>query len=231
MKAFPAVFLILLLSEKRYRETILAVIFVVLFSTFSLTFFKGGFLANLNFVLSGFNYNNALHLCNSNNVVQRGLSLFTLMKIYCIQTNQILSIDMVKFLGLYAKIALSFFIFLSGYVLFIEKELWKKVMILVAAALLLPHVSADYKLIYIFIPMFLFINSDKKSKFDLFYIIIFGLLLIPKDYYIFPKIISDCGYSDISIAVVLNILLIIVMIALIIIEGFSSWSAGRKAVS
>jgi hypothetical protein len=124
---------------------------------------------------------------------------------------------------------LALFIFLSGYVLFVEKELWKKVMILVSAALLLPHASADYKLIYIFIPMLLFINSAKKSRFDLFYIIMFGLLLIPKDYYLFPKIISDSGYSDISIAVVLNIFIILAMIAVIIKEGLSNWSAERKA--
>ena len=101
-------------------------------------------------------------------------------------------------------------------------------MVLVSAAILLPHASADYKLIYIFIPMFMFINSDKKSRFDLFYIIMFALLLIPKDYYLFPKIVSDDAYNDISIAVVLNILMILVMTAVVIIDGFSNFLAKRK---
>ena len=122
------------------------------------------------------------------------------------------------------------FILLSGYVLFIEKELWKKVMILVASALLFPHASADFKLIYIFIPMFMFINVDKKSRFDLFYIIMFGLLLIPKDYYIFPKIISDSRYSDISIAVILNILILVLMVVMIVIDGFINRPVEQKPV-
>ena len=99
-------------------------------------------------------------------------------------------------------------------------------MILISMALLLPHISADYKLIYIFIPMFMFINSDKKSRFDLFYVIMFGLLLIPKDYYQFSRIVSDSGCSDIGIAVVLNIFIIISMVAVIVKDGLSNWLAG-----
>ena len=77
--------------------------------------------------------------------------------------------------------------------------------------------------------MFMFINTDKKSRFDLFYIIMFGLLLIPKDYYIFPKIISDSRYSDISIAVILNILMLILMVIMIVIDGFINRPAEQKA--
>ena len=127
------------------------------------------------------------------------------------------------------KLCYRFFVFLSGYVFFIEKELWKKIMLLVSAALLLPHVSADYKLIYIFIPMYIFINLEKKSRFDLFYAVMFGLLLIPKDYYLFSKIVSDSTYSDISIAVVLNILIILAMSSVIIVDGFLNWLTERKA--
>jgi hypothetical protein len=105
-------------------------------------------------------------------------------------------------------------------------------MILVGAVLLFPHISVDYKLLHLFIPLFLFINFNKKGKFDLFYIIIFALLLIPKDYYMFSKIISDSCFSDISIAVVLNITLLILMLCLIITDGlgrrFETVSLGGK---
>jgi hypothetical protein len=125
---------------------------------------------------------------------------------------------MVKFLSIYLKTVACFFIMLSGYVIFVEKEFWKKVALLTFAMLLFPHISADYKLLYVFIPLFLFINTQKNDKFYLFYIIMFGLLLIPKDYYIFSKVISDNGSSDISIAVVLNILIMLAMIVGIISE-------------
>jgi hypothetical protein len=127
---------------------------------------------------------------------------------------------MTRVLSIYIKLILIIFIALAGYVVFIEKIFWKKVSILIFAMILLPHISADYRLIYIFMPLFLFINSAERDKYDMFYVIAFGLLLIPKDYYIFSKAISDSGFSDISIAVVLNILIIIAMMAVIIIDGF-----------
>jgi len=228
MKAFPAVFLVFLLSEKKYRETTATIALTVFLTAFSLIFHKGGFLLNLNYILAGFNYNNVLYLCQNNNMIQWGASLFTLSKMYFIQTNQIASIDLVKFLGIYTKVVFSLFILLSGYVLFIEKELWKKVMILVAVALLFPHASSEAKLIYIFIPLFLFINSSEKSKFDLFYMVMFGLFLIPKKYYFFSKIVSDSCYNDVSIGIILNILILIAMVVAIIIEGVSNRPSSRR---
>ena len=225
MKVFPAIFLILFLSDKKYKETIFTIVFIAALTVLSLMFHRGGFFPNLHFMLSGFGVNETAFLCG-NNVVQRGVSLFTLAKIYFIQTNQIASVDMARFLGAYIKTALILLIPFFGYVLFIEKEPWKKVMILFSAALLMPQLSADYKLIHLFIPMFMFINSDKESRFDLFYMVMFGLLLIPKDYYLFPKIMSDSGCSDISIAVVLNILIIIVMAVVIAVDGFLKQRGG-----
>jgi hypothetical protein len=48
-----------------------------------------------------------------------------------------------------------------------------------------PHVSADYKLIHLFIPLFLYINTKKTDNNDLLYISIFSLLVISKSYYYF----------------------------------------------
>ena len=59
---------------------------------------------------------------------------------------------MVQFLGVYTKIAAALFLPMSAYVFFLEKELWKKVAILAIAMLLLPQVSAEYKLVHMFIP-------------------------------------------------------------------------------
>ena len=219
MKAFPAVFLLLLLSEKKYKEMILAVTLSVFFTFVALLCFKGGVSANLNYMLSGFNVNTLAQLSTSNNVLQRGVSLFTLFKLIFIQTNYIHKIDMVKFLSIYTKIIFSVFIVIGYYVVTIEREFWKKVMVLVSAMLLFPHVSVDYKLLYLFIPLFLFINYPKNDKYDLFYIITFALLLIPKDYFIFPNVISEGVVNDISIAVVLNIVLIFAMMFVIIIDG------------
>jgi hypothetical protein len=55
------------------------------------------------------------------------------------------------------------------------------------------------------------------------------LLLIPKDYYFFGKIISDAHTSDISIAAVINPLVLILFVVLIVIQGFMIRKAGSEA--
>jgi hypothetical protein len=217
MKGYPIIFLVLFLSEKRYKELFLA---FFLLGIGVLTAWQLNIL-NWSSILSGVNLN-SYHFLLGNNIVQRGVSLYSLMKLFFIQFNVISSVNMAAFLSNYLKIISCFFIVLSGYVIFVEKEFWKKVALLTFAMLLFPHISADYKLLYIFIPLFLFINTQKKDAFSPFYTIMFGLLLIPKDYYIFPKVVSANASSDISIAVVLNILIMLAMIVVIIAGGLFS---------
>jgi hypothetical protein len=218
MKAYPAVFLVFLLSEKRYREIIFTILFVAVITYISFLCHKGDFLTNLNYVLSGFDIQNFPIFAQSN-ALRRGVSLYDLVKLIFIQFNIIGFVDLDKFFAIYPKIVFPLFFLLAGYIIFVKQEFWKKVAILVFAMLLFPYMSADYRLLHTFIPMFLFINSANRDKLELFYIVMFGLLLIPKDYYIFPGIISDSGKSDVSIAVVLNILIMLIMMTAIIADG------------
>jgi hypothetical protein len=59
---------------------------------------------------------------------------------------------------------------------------WQQVALLVCAMNLLPFVSADYKLLYLFLPLFLFINEPDAGRLDKIYCLLFGLLLVPKAY-------------------------------------------------
>ena len=59
--------------------------------------------------------------------------------------------------------------------------------------------------------MMLFIRSDERSEFNIHYSVIFGLLLIPKDYYMIV--------GEASIAIILTPLLIAFMIFLIFTEA------------
>ncbi len=76
--------------------------------------------------------------------------------------------------------------------------------------LLLPQVTFDYKMIHLYIALMLFLNSQKQSQYDILYAILFGLLLIPKDYFIIQ--------SDISIAVFLNPLLMLMIAGTILLD-------------
>lgn len=60
---------------------------------------------------------------------------------------------------------------------------WQKMALCVCAMNLLPFVSADYKMLHFFGPIFLFINTPPSTS-DRRYAILFGLLLIPKEYFV-----------------------------------------------
>jgi hypothetical protein len=89
--------------------------------------------------------------------------------------------------------------------------LWKKVTILVLSFIVLPQISFDYKLVSLTIPLMLFIGSDEQSKYNVHFSILFGLLLIPKDYFMIV--------SDVSISIIINPLLIFILLCLIFIDS------------
>jgi len=85
-------------------------------------------------------------------------------------------------------------------------------MLLVGSMILLPYVSADYKLIHLFLPIALFVASPSRSRLDGMYAVIFGLLVIPKTYFTTPE-----GINWNSL---INILLMTVLCGLIILDRF-----------
>jgi len=94
---------------------------------------------------------------------------------------------------------------------------------------LLPYVSADYKLIHFFIPILLFVSYktsdflkfDLKSKkiflkrttiFDYCFTILFGLLIIPKNYRFFKNLYDGVFFDP------------VIMLLLLLLIAFSSLS-------
>lgn len=61
-----------------------------------------------------------------------------------------------------------------------EKIFWKQIALVILCVLTFSPVVFDYKLIFLYIPMILFVNSKEKSNFDFVYTILFGVMLIPK---------------------------------------------------
>jgi len=49
--------------------------------------------------------------------------------------------------------------------------------------LLLPFVSADYTLIMMYFPLVFFLNAPRVSRWDVAYVALFRVLLVPVDYY------------------------------------------------
>ncbi len=228
MKPFPAIFGILFLGKKRFKE-ILLMIFLTLFLTIVPLFsFKSGFWNNLdhfrysidvvypkNYILQhgGLPYGNSLwgvvkiiHASLAENI--KASNLEALIPIYS------------PMYGLYSKICWVALALVLLYILFIEKTFWKKIALLTFSMNLLPAVSGDYKLLYVFIPLFLFINFPNKSRWDLIYLVLFSLLLIPKNYgqYVFPNLYIN---NMANIGIVINPILMSLISLLIIAQGLN----------
>jgi len=64
-----------------------------------------------------------------------------------------------------------------------QMEFWKQILLLTLLPLIAPLFSPDYKLVALLIPIAFFLVADAHEKQSLFYLVAFGLLLIPKNYY------------------------------------------------
>ena len=222
MKMYPAIFLLLLLKDKKYREIVYAVGLTFALTLTSLLIFNGGLYANVYGLFRGLYGYSRSYILGDGLGMAYNSSLFGIVKLCIVSLG-----DIIPHYHFVIKVFATIFNFLSLilsglmtlYILFVEKTLWKQVAILTIIMILLMPVSYDYKLISLFIPLWLFINSENKSKHDIVYAICFGLLLIPKQYFFIPKQYLFIITSDISISVFLNPLIMIIMLILIIDEG------------
>lgn len=224
MKLFPVVFLIIFLSYKNFKAVIYTCLLTLFLNLSSLALIIGKSYNNINKIVSEYlsfytgSYIKAYAIDNRG--LDFGHSLYGLFKLgifYFYKSTSITNITLksvTKLFNLYFRIEIAIFIVLFSYVIFIEKELWKKITLLVISMNLLPYVSADYKLINFFVPLYLFINKKEKSKSDIFYIFLFSLLLIPKNYFT-----TLLNLPDVSLAIFLNPLLMIALASLIMFEG------------
>lgn len=222
MKLAPILFLVFLVAERRFKEIAYTLGFTLLLTGISLCVFEGGFLANADFILRGNNIGSSpalTKLLSDASFFQRGVTLFGVTKLLLFLTHSLNHFDANTLLILYKWIGGFCFLVLSIYIIFIEQEQWKRLALTVFAFLMFPHLSADYKLIHIFLPMYLLINTEQHQRTHIFYALMFALLLIPKDYYLFPGISSDAQVADISIAMLINPTIMLITMAVIVIAG------------
>lgn len=222
MKPFPGVFLLLFISRRKFKETIIAVFSTLFVSLIPLLSFQGGFRANLSAALSISRFPDAIGSSGyfeSNNFVFHSMSMFTIFKVYFIESGIIQRINMPLFSSLYIKGVMLAFILIGFYAIFVEKELWKRVAVLTITMVIFPQISGDYRLLYMFVPLFLFLINETLSKSDYLYTVLFGLLLIPKNYYFFSNTLTDGGGLDFSISYPINFLIMVLILLSIIVTG------------
>lgn len=186
LKALPIFFAILLLSDKRYKAFIVAGMAAFTITLIGYLSFPSGLLFNLHGHLQGLAFYNSVYGGGTEGLYY-GNSLFGAIKFLTLPQQPSLVTDNYIFpeslLQIYMPFAALGIGLLAVYILFIETRFWRKVALATCAMNLFPLVSGDYKLLHIFIPLFLFINRPERNRLDWLCTLLFGILLIPTDYY------------------------------------------------
>lgn len=230
-KIYYAVFLLIYFADKKYREIGIAILLyfilplpVYYIDKWLIPWFQSdsSFFSNFIFLKSAgspLNSYNRLYVIGDMGAAYCS-SLYGAVKavLYLLFPNITSgSYPIYRLFRIYSLISLLFAGLMAIYICFFEKEIWKKVALTTFSLILFPFITGDYRLLMLYIPLWLFINSKQSSRYDVFYSILFGLLLIPKDYYI----IRD----NISISVIINPIIILLFMIFVIYEGLRTWLA------
>lgn len=217
LKAFPVVMAGLFLADRRYRDIAISAV-VSLAATFaSYAFLPGGIGVNLPLHWRNLQLYTQTYAVG-NEGVAFGNSLWGAFKVLSLS----LGLPMPSAL-FYSVLVILFLSAVLLYVVFVEKSLWKRVALLVIALNLLPQVSGDYKLLHLLLPLILFVNAQETDgiRIDRLYLLLFGFLIIPKDYYHFPVL------PEANLSVLLNPLLMFALTILIFVEGLKRFRRVR----
>ncbi|MBM3313126.1 DUF2029 domain-containing protein [candidate division WOR-3 bacterium] len=215
MKLYPAVFLLLPLSERSWRCTLYTLGLGIAFSVLGLVLFDGGAARNLERLLNGLKGYNRLYVIG-NEGWYCGSSLFGALKFGLLSSGDWSKSALVVLSAFSTRAAVIATAALTYYLLVVERELWRKVTLLVLAMILLSQVSPDYKLMHLFTPLFLFINKPTRQRSDSLYAVLFALLLVPKSFFRLPQ------FPEASISLLINPLLMLLLAALLVRDGITA---------
>lgn len=225
IKIYFAVFLLIYLADKKYREIGVVILLFIILPFLALLIdqwlfpeikFAGSNFIFLKSAASSENWYNNLYVLGDGGAAYCS-SLYGALKAilyYIFPDIRPGSFPIYRLFRIYFPISLLFAGIVALYVLLFEKEVWRQVTLVTFSLILFPFVTADYRLIMLFIPLWMFLNSKQLSKYNNFYAVLFGLLLIPKDYYIIR--------NNISISVIINPLLISIFTIFLLCDGSST---------
>lgn len=213
MKLYPAVFLILLLKDKKYKEIAAIAALSVLLTLSALLSFTGTITENIQALLR--NLGSFNQDFNSFYGLQHNLSLYGVIRVVTFIFMTLIHGEVIHgvfrdAIPWYSMAVLVLFFGICIYILFFENRKWKNITILTIVMLIFPNVSFDYRLIFLFIPLVYFFREGTDSKFRNLYLLLFSLLLVPHNYIYL--------YWDISTGVLIYPTLMVLILGLIFFD-------------
>ncbi len=199
VKLYPLVFLILFAIDRRPKLIAGALALSGLMMIVPLWTFEGSFLTNWEALLTN------LKLLHQHYVFEDGglsfaTSLYNILKLILFSPYYFHAPRTHENLALFLQLYVTFggILFLAASYFLVQKKppLWMSVTFLTLAMILLPEQSHDYKLIHLFLPLSVFVatNTGTRTQ-DLRYLLLFGLMWIPKHYFFIPAFAGRGGAS------------------------------------
>jgi hypothetical protein len=118
------------------------------------------------------------------------------------------------------------------FVTFLEREFFRRAVLLLLFISICAQAGADYKLLWVQVALLLQIVLTTRRRFDRVAVGLMALVLVPKKEVLLTYLgQTDTTYNDVSIGVVLNPLLIMAVMVLLLADGWSrrlpGWGARR----
>lgn len=184
MKLFPGVFLVYLLIKKQYLLALKALFVAIAGSIVALVVFRGGAVDDSIFgyiarLMESQKMHTQLFVTEVGVGYRYGHSLLNTVSSFLRFKASNLIVQS------YAVLMLLCFVTLSAILHAHVKSNFKLIAAFVSMMLLFPITSQDYKLLYVFIPLVIYINIDRQLRFEKIYFFVFLFLIIPKDYLYF----------------------------------------------
>lgn len=204
IKIYPVVFGLLLLFDKRWAEAKRCIIYGVLI--FFVPFLCFGGFSEFTVLLS--NLTNASNFLGSIGHGYRLNFSNTVYGVFDVLQRRGPRIDKLLQYALYA-----FYVFYLPCI-FLARERWKKIFLLTAVLVGMPPFSYAYSMVFVIIPLMLFLNENKGKPRDVFYAVCFVFCIAPIGY----SPVSILGDATVPYAYSLNVL--VMSLALMALTGF-----------
>lgn len=166
IKLYPAVFGLVLIKEKKFKQAIRCIIYAVILFLVSMMLMGGldKISLFLNNLIQGVNYTGEVgfrYKVNFSNTITLWLSIIN------INVSESIIMKYVYFSVLPALI-----------IFFFQKNKWKSILLLTLLLIGVPGISFTYSLVFLIIPLVTLINSNDKEKFNFLYVILISFALI-----------------------------------------------------
>jgi hypothetical protein len=223
IKPYAALFIIIYFLDKKFKDGLLVIFNTVFLTVLSLSLFKDGLIVETQKYLHSLFP--AIYGLTATNQPAFTSDLYALLTVGIKFVGDTLGIDrngLTMYLPahpeariVYAIIAIIVSIYFVIYLWKQPKPLWKAIAVLTILSILLPFNAYDYRLTCLLVPMLMYLAIKEKTKNDLLIIILWGLLLVPKNYMMLNPSFAQ------NIGMVINPLLLIGLLICIIPGAFS----------